>query len=80
MPKLPRISGLAIVKALERLRFTRLRQSGSHVVMGAMEKAASFLCTTKSKWVRWPVCFVKRIYRQMNSLRRCEMLLNPSFL
>ena len=34
MPKLPRISGLAIVKALERLGFEKLRQSGSHVVMG----------------------------------------------
>ena len=33
MPKLPRISGAAIVKALERLGFVRVRQSGSHVVM-----------------------------------------------
>jgi predicted RNA binding protein YcfA (HicA-like mRNA interferase family) len=34
MPKLPHISVLAIVKALERLGFEKLRQSGSHVVMG----------------------------------------------
>jgi predicted RNA binding protein YcfA (HicA-like mRNA interferase family) len=34
MPKLPHISGLAIVKARERLGFERLRQSGNHVVMG----------------------------------------------
>ena len=33
MPKLPRISGAAIVKALERLGFVRARQSGSHVIM-----------------------------------------------
>jgi predicted RNA binding protein YcfA (HicA-like mRNA interferase family) len=33
MPKLPRTSGAAIVKALERLGFVRVRQSGSHVVM-----------------------------------------------
>jgi len=33
MPKLPRTSGEAIVKALERLGFVKLRQSGSHVVM-----------------------------------------------
>jgi predicted RNA binding protein YcfA (HicA-like mRNA interferase family) len=32
MPKLPHISGLAIVKALERLGFEKLRQSGSHVI------------------------------------------------
>jgi predicted RNA binding protein YcfA (HicA-like mRNA interferase family) len=33
MPKLPRISGPAIVRALERLGFENIRQSGSHVVM-----------------------------------------------
>ena len=33
MPKLPRPSGAAIIRALERLGFTRIRQTGSHVVM-----------------------------------------------
>lgn len=33
MPKLPHVSGAAIVRALERLGFVRLRQSGSHVIM-----------------------------------------------
>ena len=33
MPKLPRTSGAAVVKALERLGFAKIRQSGSHVVM-----------------------------------------------
>jgi len=33
MPKLPRVSGAAVVRALERLGFERLRQSGSHVMM-----------------------------------------------
>ena len=33
MPKLPRVSGATVVKALGRLGFDRLRQSGSHVVM-----------------------------------------------
>ena len=33
MPKLPRTSGAEIVKALERLGFVRIRQSGSHVIM-----------------------------------------------
>ena len=33
MPKLPRTSGAAIVKALERLGFVRIRQSGSHVIL-----------------------------------------------
>ena len=33
MPKLPRTSGAAIVKALEHLGFVKIRQSGSHVIM-----------------------------------------------
>lgn len=33
MPKLPRISGAEAQRALERLGFIQLRQSGSHVVM-----------------------------------------------
>lgn len=33
MPKLPQVSGNAIVRALERLGFEKLRQSGSHVIM-----------------------------------------------
>ena len=33
MPKLPHLSGAEIQRALERLGFQELRQSGSHVVM-----------------------------------------------
>jgi predicted RNA binding protein YcfA (HicA-like mRNA interferase family) len=33
MPKLPRISGAQAVKALEKLGFKKVRQSGSHAVM-----------------------------------------------
>lgn len=33
MPKLPRVSGAAVVRALERLGFEKTRQSGSHVIM-----------------------------------------------
>lgn len=33
MPKLPRVSGAEIVRALERLGFVKLRQSGSHVIL-----------------------------------------------
>lgn len=33
MPKLPRISGAEAIRALERLGFAVIRQSGSHVVM-----------------------------------------------
>lgn len=33
MPKLPHVSGAAVVQALQRLGFEKLRQSGSHVIM-----------------------------------------------
>lgn len=33
MPKLPRVSGAEAQRALERLGFLKLRQSGSHIVM-----------------------------------------------
>lgn len=33
MPKLPHVSGAAVARALERLGFEKLRQSGSHVIM-----------------------------------------------
>lgn len=33
MPKLPHLSGAEIIRALERLGFTQVRQKGSHVVM-----------------------------------------------
>ena len=33
MPKLPRTSGAAIVKVLERLGFAKIRQTGSHVIL-----------------------------------------------
>lgn len=32
MPKLPRVSGAEALKALQRLGFENIRQSGSHVV------------------------------------------------
>ena len=33
MPKLPHVSGVTAVRALERLGFIKIRQSGSHVIM-----------------------------------------------
>jgi predicted RNA binding protein YcfA (HicA-like mRNA interferase family) len=33
MPKLPRISGAEALKALQRLHFEKVRQTGSHVVV-----------------------------------------------
>ena len=38
MPKLPRVSGVQAVRALQRLGFQQLRQKGSHVVMRRGDK------------------------------------------
>lgn len=38
MPKLPRVSGAEAVRALERLGFARVRQSGSHLIMRRGER------------------------------------------
>ena len=38
MPKLPQVSGAQVIKLLESLGYTRLRQKGSHV---ALRKATS---------------------------------------
>ena len=38
MPKLPHVSGATAVRALERLGFTKIRQSGSHVIMRRRSK------------------------------------------
>ena len=38
MPKLPRISGAEIIKALEKSGFRQARQRGSHVVMRLDDK------------------------------------------
>jgi len=39
MPKLPHLSGAEIQRALERLGFQKVRQSGSHVIMKRESKA-----------------------------------------
>jgi predicted RNA binding protein YcfA (HicA-like mRNA interferase family) len=33
MPRLPRVSGVDTIRALERLGFVRVRQRGSHVIL-----------------------------------------------
>jgi predicted RNA binding protein YcfA (HicA-like mRNA interferase family) len=33
MPKLPHVSGADVIRALERLGYLKVRQSGSHVIM-----------------------------------------------
>ena len=41
MPKLPHLSGAEVQRALERLGFHKVRQSGSHVVMKRESKGCS---------------------------------------
>lgn len=39
MPKLPRVSGADVVRALGRLGFAQVRQRGSHVVLKRIDKS-----------------------------------------
>ncbi|MFM2432076.1 MAG: hypothetical protein RLZZ511_3289 [Cyanobacteriota bacterium] len=44
MPKLPRISGREAIRALERLGFSTVRQTGSHVVMKQVVDGIEVTC------------------------------------
>lgn len=44
MPKLPRISSREAIRALERLGFEQVRQTGSHVVMKKETKEGEIGC------------------------------------
>lgn len=45
MPRLPRISGLEAIRALERLGFEQVRQRGSHVVLRKQTPDGAVGCT-----------------------------------
>jgi len=44
MPKLPRVSGAAAIRALEKLGFVRVRQRGSHVVLKKKSSTGTIGC------------------------------------
>jgi predicted RNA binding protein YcfA (HicA-like mRNA interferase family) len=44
MPKMPRISSREAIRALERLGFEQIRQTGSHVVMKRVTEAGEIGC------------------------------------
>jgi predicted RNA binding protein YcfA (HicA-like mRNA interferase family) len=44
MPKLPRISSREAIRALERLGFNQVRQTGSHVVMKKQTEEGAIGC------------------------------------
>jgi predicted RNA binding protein YcfA (HicA-like mRNA interferase family) len=44
MPRLPRVSGAAAIRALERLGFVQVRQRGSHVILKKRTPAGDVGC------------------------------------
>ena len=47
MPKLHRLSGEEVIRALERLGFVQVRQKGSHVILTKKNLAGSYwMCCT----------------------------------
>lgn len=45
MPRLPRVSGVEAIRALERLGFEQVRQRGSHVVLKKQTPDSTVECT-----------------------------------
>lgn len=66
MPKLPRISGAAIIKAIERLGFVRVRQSGSHVMMRRSSKGCVVPMHSEVKTGTLAGYYVRPKYRPPN--------------
>jgi predicted RNA binding protein YcfA (HicA-like mRNA interferase family) len=44
MPRLPRVSGAEVIRALERLGFNQVRQRGSHVVLKRTDAKGAVGC------------------------------------
>jgi predicted RNA binding protein YcfA (HicA-like mRNA interferase family) len=44
MPRLPRVSGAAAIRTLEKLGFVRIRQRGSHVILKRMGRERATGC------------------------------------
>ena len=44
MPKVPRVSGQEVIRALERLGFVQVRQRGSHVILKRQTAAGEAGC------------------------------------
>jgi predicted RNA binding protein YcfA (HicA-like mRNA interferase family) len=44
MPKLPRVSGADVIRALERLSFAQVRQRGSHVILKRITPQGAIGC------------------------------------
>ena len=44
MPKLPRLSGAEVIRALERMGFIQIRQRGSHVVLKRITEQGTTGC------------------------------------
>lgn len=60
MPKLPRVSGADVIRALAKLGFIEVRHRGSHVVLkrtdSSVREDVSFRCTPNSPQVRFVAC------------------------
>lgn len=45
MPKLPRTSGMEVIKTLEKLGFIFVRQKGSHVILRKTSESGDYGCS-----------------------------------
>ncbi|MDE2614278.1 MAG: type II toxin-antitoxin system HicA family toxin [Burkholderiales bacterium] len=71
MPGLPRVWGAQTARAPERLGFSKVRQSGSHLVMRLGERGCVVPMHAELKVGTLAGCCVKPRSRRKNSSRRC---------
>ncbi|MDP3281917.1 MAG: type II toxin-antitoxin system HicA family toxin [Nitrosomonas sp.] len=72
MPKLPVISGIEAIKALERLGFSVVRQRGSHIVLRKGSSGCVVPNHHELKVGTLNGFLSEQEWRLMNSLKRCK--------
>jgi hypothetical protein len=77
MPKLPRVSGAEALKALQRLGFEKVRQSGSPLSCAEAPRAASFRCMPSSRSAPSQVSSGRPTSHLKNSSKPCEGSVQP---
>jgi predicted RNA binding protein YcfA (HicA-like mRNA interferase family) len=72
MPRLPRVSGAQVVRALERLGFSVVRQRGSHIIMRRAAGGCVVPNHREIKSAPSPESFVRPVFQRTSLLQSFE--------
>jgi hypothetical protein len=73
MPKLPHVSGAAVVKALEQLRVAKVRQSGNHSSAAWLKRLRRSNAQRNQALEPLQAFCARQTYHKTNSSRRCDL-------